>query len=113
MAKLLAIKDIDVCAGPFLADLDTVNFLKTKSPSTGWACLAQDPLIIKNSGRKVSFIPFDGLEWEDPDRFQPEINSLGYDLWLNKYYNCETEWTKRRQAMNDMLTFISKLYSEP
>ena len=66
------------------------------------------PIIFWKFATKNRYIEVEGLEWETPDRFQPEISKVGYDEWLKKFQSPE-EWKKRVQFIQDTIEELSLL----
>jgi len=98
-------------------DIISVCFLFTKelgeriiefknSTTTGFYCTW--PIIFWKLALKNRYIEVEGLEWETPDRFQPEISKVGYDEWLKKFQSFE-EWKKRVQFVQDAIDELTLL----
>ena len=68
--------------------------------TTGFYCVW--PIIFWKLALKTRYIEVEGLEWESPDRFQPEISKVGYNEWLREFQSPE-EWKKRVQFVQDAI----------
>lgn len=46
------------------------------------------------------YVEVEGLEWETPDRFEREIERVGYETWLHSFQTPQ-EWEKRVHILRD------------
>lgn len=104
LSKVLGLK-VDISAGSFLLNQKAAKIVLGQSQEIGSPVLAEWPLLVKKAGLKVGYQAANGLEWEDPDRFQKEIKKMGYQKWLENY-DTPNEWQKRLEITNQMAKFI-------
>lgn len=60
------------------------------------------PIHAWREAEKPAYIEVEGLEWETPDRYQPEIHEKGYEQWLQNFQTPK-EWKKRVEMLNDFI----------
>jgi hypothetical protein len=61
---------------------------------------------------KLNYHAYDGLSWEDPDRFQAEIKNLGYTKWYDQTYDNFNEWQKRIHNLIVAVNYLEKIASK-
>jgi hypothetical protein len=66
------------------------------------------PVIFWSSTNQRRYVENDGLEWETPDQFLPEISNIGYEDWLKKFQT-PNEWKKRVQLLHDVLLELTEI----
>ncbi len=66
------------------------------------------PVIFWSSTNRKRYVENEGLEWETPDQFLPEITNIGYEDWLKKFQT-PNEWKKRVQLLHDVLIELTEL----
>lgn len=108
MARLLILPEIDIASGVFAADRPSVDLLKGKPPLRSWECLVEMPADIVLAGLPFSYASLEGLEWEDPDRYQKEIQEEGFEAWKARLYDSPEEWEKRENELRGYLDAISR-----
>ncbi|GEM_PF-5140620 len=108
MAGLLGLPDIDIAPGVFAADRPSVDLLKEKTPLKNWECLVEMPADIVLAGLPFRYASLEGLEWEDPDRYQKEIQEEGFEAWKTRLYDSPAEWEKRRNELKGYLEAITR-----
>lgn len=108
MAELIGIPNIDIAPGVFAADRPSVDLLKEKSPLKSWECLIETPADIILAGLPFRYVALEGLEWEDPDRYQTEINEEGFEAWKKRLYDLPVEWEKRRNELKGYLEAMNR-----
>lgn len=108
MAKILGLPEVDIAPGVFAADRPSVDLLKEKSPLKSWECLVEMPADIVLAGLPFRYASLEGLEWEDPDRYQKEIQEEGFEAWRTRLYDSPTEWAKRRNELRGYLDAINR-----
>lgn len=64
------------------------------------------PRVAQENGFQLSYLACDGLGWEDPDRFAPEIKKMGFDKWKRDYYDGKSEWKKRIKNLNEATVYL-------
>ncbi|MBN1800405.1 MAG: hypothetical protein JW891_02810 [Candidatus Lokiarchaeota archaeon] len=98
---------IDVISACFALSpkiLEKLIAIKHKT-SKGFYC--SWPVLCWRLAKNKILIEVEGLEWETPDRFQEEINDLGYVLWMEQFQSAR-EWKKRVALMREcILEFIN------
>ncbi len=108
MAELLGILGVDIATGVFAADRLSVDLLKEKTPLENWEYLVEMPADIVLAGLPFRYASLEGLEWEDPDRYQKEIQEEGFEAWKARLYDSPAEWKKRRNELSGYLKAISR-----
>jgi hypothetical protein len=66
------------------------------------------PLVFWQWAETKEYIEVGGLEWETPDKYETEINDMGYDKWLSQFQSQE-EWIKRTEMLEDCLSELLNL----
>jgi len=66
------------------------------------------PLVFWRWAETKEYIEVGGLEWETPDKYETEINDIGYDKWLSQFQSQE-EWIKRAEMLEDCLSELLNL----
>lgn len=108
MAELLGIPGVDIAPGVFAADRPSVDLLKDKSSLPNWQCLIQTPADIVLANLPFRYVALEGLEWEDPDRYQKEIAEEGFEAWKARLYDSPEEWEKRSNELRGYLKAITR-----
>ena len=52
--------------------------------------------------KSYEYTQVEGQEWETPDRFQNQINTMGYEKWLEQFQTAK-EWKRRTELLADCL----------
>jgi len=60
------------------------------------------PIYAWRKAENPAYIEVEGLEWETPDRYLPEIREKGYKKWLQSFQT-PREWKKRVEMLNDFI----------
>lgn len=108
MAVLTGIPDIDICVGHFATDRETAEMLSKRPILPDWECLVEMPADAILAGRQFKYVALECLEWEDPDRYQKEIQEEGFEAWKKRLYDSSVEWTKRRNELRGYLDAINR-----
>ncbi len=108
IAELMGLPEIDIAPGVFAADRPSVDLLKEKTPLRNWECLVEMPADIVLAGLPFRYVSLEGLEWEDPDRYQVEIQEEGFEVWKTRLYDSPAEWNKRRNELRGYLEAIRR-----
>jgi hypothetical protein len=66
------------------------------------------PLLFYEWAETQDYIEVGGLEWETPDKYQAEIEEIGYDDWLDQFQSHQ-EWAKRVELMEEGLKELFNL----
>ncbi|HLD11566.1 MAG TPA: hypothetical protein VJB91_01535 [Patescibacteria group bacterium] len=103
VASQLLRKNVDITAGACLLSEKAKTFLLRSSKERGFGVCGEWPLLLQDAGMKISYRSVEGYEWEDPDRFQDEIKSQGYEEWLSSRYQTEEEWMKRIDLLKEQV----------
>jgi len=62
----------------------------------------QWPIHAWKIAERPTYIKVEGLEWETPDRYQSEIQKIGFEKWI-KSFQTPREWRKRVQILRDVV----------
>ncbi len=63
------------------------------------------PLYLWKHGMHPKYLEVEGLEWETPDQYQPEISREGYENWVRGFQSFE-QWNKRVQFISECVEEI-------
>lgn len=108
MVETVGIPDIDIAVGDFIADRLAVDLLKNKPALEGCECCVEMPADVILAGLTFRYVSLDVFEWEDPDRYQEEIQREGFENWKRRLYDSWEEWQKRRDQLKDYLTALGR-----
>lgn len=108
MAETIGMPEIDVAISDFLADKPVVDLLKSRPALPGCECCIEMPADVILAGYTFKSVSLDAFEWEDPDRYQEEIQREGYENWKRRLYDSPEEWEKRRNQLKDYLTALTR-----
>ncbi len=67
------------------------------------------PVLLWALATDKEYIEVEGQEWETPDRFQEELEVLGYEKWFNEFQS-SVEWDKRLNMLEDCILEMSRQY---
>lgn len=87
-------KRVDIASGAFGMDRDTAQVLVKEISKKDFGFYGEIIAIPLRYGFQINTIDVEGLEWETPDAFKDQINTLGYTQWLNNFQSLQ-EWEKR------------------
>ena len=60
------------------------------------------PITAWREAENPVYLEVEGLEWETPDRYRPEIHEKGYKQWLQSFQT-PREWQKRVEMLRDFI----------
>jgi hypothetical protein len=107
-SKILRLSTIyDLISVTYSFTLNLAKKLLSNSYPTDMGFYASWPLILWNNANNKKYIEVDGQEWETPDRFQKEINELGYDNWLLQFQTTK-EWKFRVKLLEDCIVELAE-----
>lgn len=66
------------------------------------------PLYLWKHAESSKYLEVEGLEWETPDQYQPEILKEGYEKWLETFQSSE-QWIRRVDFIRDCVEEISHI----
>ena len=66
------------------------------------------PLYLWKHASRSKYLEVEGLEWETPDQYQPEILKDGYERWLEDFQSSE-QWIRRVDFIRDCVEEISHI----
>ncbi len=66
------------------------------------------PIYLWKKSSTPKYVEVEGLEWETPDQYQPEIIKQGHEQWLKRFQSFD-EWNKRVQFIKDCVEEIIHL----
>jgi len=94
------IKDLISACNVFTKELGERLVKVNNTTAAGFYC--SWPVYLWKWAKKKRYIEVEGQEWETPDRFQKEIEQIGYERWLEQFQN-PVEWNKRVEMLQEYL----------
>ena len=68
------------------------------------------PVVAWRHSTNRAYVEVEGLEWETPDRYEREIEAVGYEAWL-KGFMTQKEWERRALILGDIVGALLDLYA--
>ncbi len=87
-------QQIDVVSGAYGLDRTTAELIVEKAKRNDFGFYGEILAIPFLAGLRINRFEVEGLEWETPDAYEHEINTMGYIQWLHNFESLE-EWEKR------------------
>ncbi len=113
VGKILG-KEIDLMNGPYIVNRRAGETIAEFAKETGVGACAEWCLISHLHNLSVGNHFVNGLTWEDPDRYQKQIQETGnLDVWKEKTFDSLYEWRKRIEFLHRQVEVMIRLTNEP
>ena len=110
-SKILGLSPpIDIVGACWVMKAALAQWLLNFPIHTDFGLYASWSLLLWNYANSKKYVAVEGQEWETRDRYQNEINQVGYEQWLNAFQTSD-EWQKRVQLLNDCIEEILHMTS--
>lgn len=102
--------NIDVCTSVCVLNIEAAEIVVKLSKEKDWGSCVEWPLLVYKAGLSIGCQEFAGLTWEDPDRFEKEIEKFGgLEKWKKLNYSSKDEWERRTRSLLQQARVIKKL----
>lgn len=99
-SPLLNLPYADVCAGSWGFSQRAAKFILAHTRENE-GLYGEWPILAAGVG-KTTYLETEGLEWETPDRFEPQLQKMGRAAFLAQFQS-PAEWDKRTKMMHEMV----------